>query len=631
MEVNEAIATDSILLAAADVAIEAAGGERKRPEISMLAYGGGIMYVSGWGDVAIDLAGLDAGGQVPLLADHDARVGGAVGHGTAEVRDGRLFVAGVVSGAGEAAQQIVEMARGGFQFQASVGVQPEEHERIRAGEKVMVNGRSLSSPRGFTLVKRGRLREVSITVVAADPSTSVAIAASRFRKEKNMDTDVQSVNEDAIRASERERLKMIEAVCRPPAGGWGKAQQKVDELKSAAIAGEIEQKDLSAELLNILRDSRPKLRGVWNPPTVGGVPTLEAVLLKRLGMSALAEKALGVDAMEQADQLRVTHALDLCRAALLLDGKEVPHGRDEMVRAALSSYSLPTALGNVANKMLLDAYEESKATFWAFAAVRSASNFHDHTAIRPSFTGNLQQVAPGGELKHGSVDEFTSSFRVDTFGKMLSIDRRDLVNDDLSIFDQTARAFGRAAMRALADLVYKVLLANAGNFFSAGNGNYLTGADTALGIDGLTKAITAMLTQRDPEANDLDIRPTTLLVPPELQTVARGVLESEYITTAQGQPTGNSVRRAVALEVEPRLSNATKFGAGASTKAWYLFGPASASAMIVAFLNGQKSPTVEFFGLDQDVNRLAASWRVYFDYGAALCDPRAAVKAKGEV
>jgi hypothetical protein len=28
---------------------------------------------------------------------------------------------------------------------------------------------------------------------------------------------------------------------------------------------------------------------------------------------------------------------------------------------------------------------------------------------------------------------------------------------------------------------------------------------------------------------------------------------------------------------------------------------------------------------------LAASWRVYFDYGAALADPRAAYKAKGEV
>ncbi len=631
MEVKEVIATESMLLAASDVAIEAAGGERKRPGISMLAYGGGIMYVSGWGDVAVDLAGLDASGQIPLLADHDARVGGAVGHGTAEVRDGRLFVAGVVSGAGEAAQQIVEMARGGFAFQASVGVQPEEHERIRPGEKVVVNGRALSSPRGFTLVKRGRLREVSITVIAADPSTSVAIAASRFRKEKSMDTDVQNVNEDAIRASERERLKMIEAMCRPPAGGWGKAQQKVDELKAAAIAGEIDQKDLSAELLSILRDSRPKI-GMTSPgPTVENTTVLEAALLKRMGLEALGEKALGALAMEHGARLKATHMLDLCRTALQFEGHDVPHGREEMVRASLSTMSLPTALSNLANKLLLEAYEESQATWRAFAAVRSVSDFKTNTAIRPSFTGSLQQVAPGGELKHGSAAEWFTEFKADTYGRLFSVDRRDLINDDLGAFDEVARASGRAAMRKLNDLVYQVLLANAGNFFSAGNGNYIEGVDAALSFDSLSEAIGLMMTQRDAEGNDLDLRPKTLLVPPELQPTAKGLLESEFLQQiAENTPTGNSLRRAVSVEVEPRLSNAVKYGTSASTKHWYLFSAPGNVPMIVAFLQGKQTPTVEFFGLDQDASRLAVTWRVYFDFGAALVDPRAAVRSKGE-
>lgn len=177
MDVKEAIATDSMLLAAADVAVEAAAGERATPTISIVAYGGDVMTVPGWGPVAIDLAGLDADGQIPLLADHDARVGGVVGHGAAVVRDGRLVVTGVVSGAGVAARQIIEMSQAGFAFQASVAVEPIEHERVRPGERVEVNGRSLSAARGFTLVKRGRLREVSITPVGADAGTSVAIAA----------------------------------------------------------------------------------------------------------------------------------------------------------------------------------------------------------------------------------------------------------------------------------------------------------------------------------------------------------------------------------------------------------------------------------------------------------------------
>lgn len=194
------ITAENLLLAAPSIEVEAASESRARPRITIVAYGGGIMRVPGWGDVVVDLAGLDAAGQVPLLADHDARVGGVVGHGEAAVRDGRLIIAGVMSGAGEAAQQIIQMTTGGFSFQASVGVEPTEHDRVRPAEKVEINGRTLSSPRGFTLVRQGRLREVSITPLGADANTSVSIAASRnSEKGFHMDTDVQ-VDEQTIRA-----------------------------------------------------------------------------------------------------------------------------------------------------------------------------------------------------------------------------------------------------------------------------------------------------------------------------------------------------------------------------------------------------------------------------------------------
>ncbi|MFO0081777.1 MAG: Mu-like prophage major head subunit gpT family protein, partial [Phycisphaerales bacterium] len=340
--------------------------------------------------------------------------------------------------------------------------------------------------------------------------------------------------------------------------------------------------------------------------------------LKRAGFAALAEKALGPACMEAADDLRVAHTLDLCRAALQHEGLDAPADREGMVRASLTTHTLTEALGAAVNKVLLDGYLESPATWRSFAGVRSVPDFKTATAIRPSFTGSLQQIPPGGEFKHGGADEATTQYKVDTYGKMFSIDRRDLINDDLSLFDSVARAMGQAAMRKLSDLVYDTLMSNAGAFFSAGNGNFITGVDTNLSTDGLTKAITAMLTQRDAEGNDLDLRPTRLVVPPELQTVARAVLESEYIAAQTNLPTGNSLRNAVGLEVEPRLSNTKKYGTKASTKHWYLFAAPAASPIIVGFLNGQQTPTVEFFGLDQTVNKLAVSWRVYFDFGAAL-------------
>ncbi len=626
---NANTVTDDLLLTAAGVEIEAAGKDA-RPKISVVAYTGRIMRVPGWGDIAIDLAGLEAGGQVPLLADHNASVGSVVGHGEPAVANGRLMVAGVVSGAGEPARHVVEMARGGFQFQASVGVAPSEHERVKPNQSVEVNGRSLSSPSGFTLVRKGRLREVSITPLGADAETSVAIAASRQGRTNMADI----AHEDQIRADERDRLKEIELTCRPMGDkDWGPQQKRVDDMKAKVVAGDMSVDELRAGVLEVLRASRPKYSGVMHGGESGSIPrsrVIEAAILKRAGFAALAEKVLGPACMEAADDLRVAHTLDLCRAALQHEGIDAPADREGMVRASLTTHTLTEALGAAVNKVLLDGYQESPATWRSFAGVRSVPDFKTATAIRPSFTGSMQQIPPGGEFKHGGADEATTQYKVDTYGKMFSIDRRDLINDDLSLFDSVARAMGQAAMRKLSDLVYDTLLTNAGAFFSAGNGNYITGADTNLSTDGLSKAITAMLTQRDAEGNDLDLRPTRLVVPPELQTVARAVLESEYIAAQTNLPTGNSLRNAVGLEVEPRLSNTKKYGTKASTKHWYLFAAPAASPIIVGFLNGQQTPTVEFFGLDQTVNKLAVSWRVYFDFGAALCDPRAAVRSKGE-
>jgi hypothetical protein len=51
---------------------------------------------------------------------------------------------------------------------------------------------------------------------------------------------------------------------------------------------------------------------------------------------------------------------------------------------------------------------------------------------------------------------------------------------------------------------------------------------------------------------------------------------------------------------------------------------------VVAHLEGQDTPNVEFFGLSETVDRLVARWRVYHDYGSTMGDPRAIIKSAGE-
>lgn len=418
-------------------------------------------------------------------------------------------------------------------------------------------------------------------------------------------------------ASETERIAMIRGVC----------QGQHSNIEATAIR---EGWDQNRVELEVLRANRPNVSTISSGTVVTRNDVIEAAILMHMGSESLAEKELGERVAQQAHDLHATSLVDLCRAALLVDGRDVPHGREAMIRAALSTYSLPTALGNAANKVLFDSYNETPATWRSFAATRSCNDFKEHTGVRPSQTGDLEEIPPTGEFKHGSISEALYKYAIDTFGKMLSVDRRDIINDDLSLFDDTARSLGRMAMRSLSDFVYKVLLANAGSFFSAGNGNYDEGAETALDSVSLGAGLAKVMAQRDEENRDLDIRARTLLVPPELQQTAKELLQSDFIQRSNNdQPTGNALKNSVSLEVEPRLSNADRF-TGTSTKAWYLFGSPSDAALIVAFLQGKQSPTVEFFGFDADPNKLAATWRVFFDYGSALGDFRAAYRAKGE-
>lgn len=604
---------DSLDLTAASV------NTRKLPGVQIVAYTGGMMTVPQWGLIAIDLTGLELG-QVPILADHESRRSGVLGHGQAEVRDHRLIVTGTISAMGPAATEVVEAARNGFPWQASVGVQVIKAKRLTGGQSIEINGRRITAPDGgLMLVERGRLREVSITSLGCDGDTEVSIAASRqkgFQPMETNDTDVATATENET--TEAQRIEAIAVLC----------GDKYPHIQAQAVA---EGWDETRTELAVLRASRPKIMPSFSrQPVAPTGAVIEAALLTRMGKTDLGERTLGPDTMERADDLGATSLLDLCRAALQADDQTVPVSRMELVRAALSTYSLPTALGNVANKVLLDSYRESSATWRAFCAVRSVADFKTHTTVRPTFTGQLEQVPKGGEIKHGGIDEATAEYAIDTFAKMLSIDRRDVINDDLGLFQDTASALGRMAMRRLSDLVYEVLLSNPSAFFSTGNANLLSGADSALNMDSLGSAITAMRSQRDDEGNDLDLKPATLLVGPQLEATARALLESEFIQRAEDVPTGNSLRRAVNLEVEPRLANTVKFPAGASNKHWYLFAEPSALAMVVAFLNGRQAPTLEQFGLDQDVNRLALSWRCYFDFGCAMIDPRAAVRSKGE-
>jgi hypothetical protein len=168
------------------------------------------------------------------------------------------------------------------------------------------------------------------------------------------------------------------------------------------------------------------------------------------------------------------------------------------LRAAFSTQQLGGILSNVANKFLLEGFNRIEQSWRAITAIRSVNDFKPVESYRLGVNARYEKVAPGGELKHGTFGEEKFTNQADTYGKMLSICRQDILNDDLGALTQAPRVLGRGAAMNINEVFWREFCDNAG-FFTHANECLVSGVDTALTIDGLTKAETAFNMKREPD------------------------------------------------------------------------------------------------------------------------------------
>ena len=62
---------------------------------------------------------------------------------------------------------------------------------------------------------------------------------------------------------------------------------------------------------------------------------------------------------------------------------------------------------------------------------------------------------------------------------------------------------------------------------------------------------------------------------------------------------------------------------------YFLLADPMDAPIVVGFLDGMESPTVETFGMDSNINELGIGFRVVHDFGCALGDYRAACRSDG--
>lgn len=290
---------------------------------------------------------------------------------------------------------------------------------------------------------------------------------------------------------------------------------------------------------------------------------------------------------------------------------------DIVKRALQTTSDFPLLLGGAANREVRAAYEAAPATLKNLARQTTAADFRAKNKLQLSEAPTLEKVNEAGEFKSGALAEGGTSYKIDTYGKIIGLSRQAIVNDDLGAFRDLARIFGLSAAEFEAQFLVTLLESGAGSgpvfasdgvtLFHASHGNKAaSGAAPAEAT--LSAARTAMRKQKGLSGKPINVPPKFLLVPPELETSAEKLLATvQPKNTADVNPFGGKLD----LAVEARLSSATR---------WYLIADTAAiDGLEYAYLAGEEGPQVESrAGFEVD----GVEIKCRLDFGAAFLDWR---------
>ncbi|HPM24941.1 MAG TPA: hypothetical protein PLP66_13620, partial [Phycisphaerae bacterium] len=456
------------------ITLEAAAVEGDAPAIprfTMLAYTGEPMHVEGWRyPVVVDLEGLSIPSQRrPVRFGHSMYAG--VGHTERiAIESGRLIAEGVVSRETAVAREVVASGKRGFPWQASIGAQVAQADFVRAGKSVTVNGRTFDGP--LYVARRTVLGEFSFVDLGADGGTTATIAAQQQENDvmdDNTDTPVTQTDESnptvtpeppragptdgngteanpsvnpatEIRAqalAESKRIAAIRRICgsRLPqieeqaiAEGWTEEKTELEKLRASrpkAPAIHVASDTMSGQVLEaacMLTGKVTKIDELYDEQT------LDAASRRFRGGIGLQELLLEAARANGYTGWNFRDSREVLRCAF-----------GQSLQAGFSTIDIGGILSNVANKFLLEGFFSVERTWRNLCAVRNVSDFKTVTSYRLIGKDQYEQVAPGGELKHGTLGEQAYTNKADTYGLLLSLDRRDIINDDLGAITTVPR------------------------------------------------------------------------------------------------------------------------------------------------------------------------------------------------
>ena len=530
----------------------------------------------------------------------------------------------------EQSETIFQKVQSGTLQGVSVGYAINRYEVLEDEDTKSTNGR-FTGP--AYVVTDWEPLEISIVSVPADPTVGVG------RSAEDIHTSIDT-QEDNTRMDQEKNLEVQEVKSEPVETGLTQAdlqkameqeRKRTSEITAMFRDFDVEGADEAIVLGKSVEEAREMVMDQLRARNKGVSVTMgeaESDKFRAAAQDAVL-MAAGIPVAEAApgaQELRGHSMVELAREALQREGLKANFGDNmELARAAINSTStFPAIMSNLANKSVMVGFNEAETTYQIWAGKGSNRDFKEAARYALSEAGNLELVPEGGQFKQDSLGEASARTKVATYGKLFSLTRQAIINDDLGLFSKIATKYGSAAKRLVNKMVYAQLTGNVNMqdnvaLFDAKHGN-VAGTGEALSVKAIAKAITAMRRQKGITGEaTLNITPKYLVVPPELEMTAYQIVNSTAAVDGVNSGVANPYKGRFIVVTDAELTD---------PDAWYLVADATQHDTIdVTYLNGVETPRLETRqGFEVD----GIEYKVAFDVGVDAIDFRGLYKNAGK-
>ena len=531
----------------------------------------------------------------------------------------------------EQSETIFQKVQSGTLQGVSVGYAIYRYEVLEDEDTKSTNGR-FNGP--AYVVTDWEPLEISIVSVPADPTVGVGRSAEEIHtsidtQEDNTRMDPKEIlNNEEVKSTEPVETGITQADLQK---AMEQERKRTSEITALFRDFDVEGADEAIVMGVSVDEARAMVMDQLRARNKGVSVTMgeaESDKFRAAAQDAVL-MAAGIPVAEPAagaQELRGHSMVELAREALQREGLKSNFGDNmELARQAINSTStFPAIMANLANKSVMVGFNEAETTYQIWAGKGSNRDFKEAARVALSEAGNLELVPEGGQFQQDFLGEASARTKVATYGKLFSLTRQAIINDDLGLFSKIATKYGSAAKRLVNKMVYAQLTGNVKMqdniaLFDTKHGN-VAGTGEALSVKAIAKAITAMRRQKGITGDaTLNITPKYLVVPPELEITAYQIVNSTAAVDGVNSGVVNPYKGRFVVVADAELTD---------PDAWYLVADASQHDTIeVTYLNGVETPRLETRqGFDVD----GIEYKVAFDCGVSALDFRGVFKNAGK-